>query len=104
MAPVEINWVGSMRSSGRSEKASVCAPDILLCGGISKKPASAPRFSRTPAVAAGALPASPGEDTTRVLLDWGFGGAEVDALLGAGAVAQAGRTAPQAGRTAPRAL
>jgi len=31
-----------------------------------------------------------------VLLDWGFGGTEVDALLGAGAVAQAGRSAPQA--------
>ena len=52
------------------------------------QPAPAPRFSRTPA-AAGPPPAAPGEHTTRVLLDWGFGGAEVDALLGAGAVAQA---------------
>ena len=59
------------------------------------QPAPAPRFSRTPA-SAGPPPASPGEHTTRVLLDWGFGGAEVDALLGAGAVAQAGRSAPQA--------
>ena len=53
------------------------------------QPAAAPRFSRTPG-AAGAAPGSPGADTLRVLLDWGFDRGEVDALLAAGAVAQSG--------------
>lgn len=52
------------------------------------QPSPAPRFSRTPA-AAPELPAASGQQTTEVLLGWGFGRAEVDELLAAGAVAQA---------------
>lgn len=52
------------------------------------QPAPAPRFSRTPA-GTPRLPAAPGQHTREALLDWGFAPAEVDALLRAGAVAQA---------------
>jgi alpha-methylacyl-CoA racemase len=54
------------------------------------QPSAAPRFGRTPTAPA-APPAEAGRHTREVLLDWGFGAAEVGALLDAGAVAQAGR-------------
>ncbi|HEY3880538.1 MAG TPA: CaiB/BaiF CoA-transferase family protein [Trebonia sp.] len=57
------------------------------------QPSPAPRFSRTPA-GQPALPSAPGEQTTEILRDWGFGGAEVSALLDAGAVVQAAVPAP----------
>jgi len=53
------------------------------------QPAPAPHFSRTPAQAPD-LPGAPGQQTTDVLLDWGFNDAEVDALLTTRAVAQPG--------------
>jgi alpha-methylacyl-CoA racemase len=52
------------------------------------QPAPAPRFSRTPAPSPGPVAAS-GAHTVEVLLDWGLGHDEVDALLDAGAVARA---------------
>src|SRR4051794_510165 len=52
-------------------------------------PAPAPRFSRTPGAAAGTA-RRPGADTRAVLSDWGFSADEVDQLLAAGAVADAG--------------
>jgi alpha-methylacyl-CoA racemase len=54
--------------------------------GISQ-PAPSPRFSRTP----GAIQcpaASPGQHTKEVLLDWGFGDDEIDALRAAEAIAE----------------
>ncbi|HEY7106653.1 MAG TPA: CaiB/BaiF CoA-transferase family protein [Acidimicrobiia bacterium] len=57
------------------------------------QPSPAPRFSRTPAAKVGSLGVA-GQDTTDVLLDWGFSAAEVDALLGAGAVVQTERNRP----------
>jgi alpha-methylacyl-CoA racemase len=53
------------------------------------QPAPAPRFSRTPADRP-EPPAAAGQHTERVLADWGFGADEVEALLNAGAVRQAG--------------
>lgn len=53
------------------------------------QPAPAPRFSRTPGAIAGPPPA-PGAQSAQILLDWGFGRPEVDALLAAGAVLTAG--------------
>ncbi len=50
------------------------------------QPAPAPRFSRTP----GAIqrpPATPGEHSREVLEDWGFSGAEIEALMDSGIVA-----------------
>jgi alpha-methylacyl-CoA racemase len=49
------------------------------------QPATAPRFSRTPA-ALGAPPCLPGQDTDDVLADRGFGADEIDALRKIGAV------------------
>jgi alpha-methylacyl-CoA racemase len=54
------------------------------------QPSAAPRFSRTPA-AAGVRPALTGEQTVEILGEAGFSGAEIDALLDAGVVGQAGR-------------
>lgn len=51
------------------------------------QPAPAPRFSRTTA-GLGRPPAVPGQHTREALQDWGVG--DVDALLGSGAVVQAG--------------
>src|SRR3954470_10159071 len=52
-------------------------------------PGPAPRFSRTPGAVRG--PARrPGADTRAVLSDWGFSADEVEQLLAAGAVAEAG--------------
>jgi alpha-methylacyl-CoA racemase len=48
-------------------------------------PAPAPRLSRTPA-AAGGPPPAPGQDTTEVLRDWGFGDDAIAELRRAGAV------------------
>jgi alpha-methylacyl-CoA racemase len=48
-------------------------------------PAPAPRLSRTPA-AAGGPPPVPGQDTTRVLRDWGFGDDAIAELRRAGAI------------------
>jgi len=56
------------------------------------QPAAAPRFSRTPA-ALTTPPAAAGEHTTQVLVEWGFGRAEVDVLLDAGVVGQAHHSA-----------
>jgi alpha-methylacyl-CoA racemase len=53
------------------------------------QPSPSPRFSRTPA-GTPSLPGPTGADTTRALLDWGFSGDDVNALLAAGAVVQAG--------------
>jgi alpha-methylacyl-CoA racemase len=54
-----------------------------------RQPGPAPRFSRTPGgVRSG--PRLPGQDTRDTLRAWGFGDDEVAALLGAGAVVQAG--------------
>ncbi|MGW1029460.1 CaiB/BaiF CoA transferase family protein [Streptomyces sp. NPDC002577] len=52
------------------------------------QPAGAPRFSRTPAAPTTPPPAA-GQHTTELLLEWGFGRDEVDALLAARAVGQA---------------
>jgi alpha-methylacyl-CoA racemase len=52
------------------------------------QPAPAPRFGRTPAATPGPVAAA-GADTAAVLRDWGFGEAEIDALLASGAAAQA---------------
>ncbi len=52
-------------------------------------PGPAPRFSRTPGAVHG-TPRRPGADTRTVLVDWGFSGDEVEKLLAAGAVAEAG--------------
>jgi alpha-methylacyl-CoA racemase len=49
-------------------------------------PAPAPRLSRTPATA-GRPPPAPGQDTTEVLRDWGFGDDAIAELRGAGAIA-----------------
>jgi len=49
------------------------------------QPAPAPRLSRTPAAIQGAPP-TPGADTEAVLLGWGFGQTEVEALRTAGAI------------------
>jgi alpha-methylacyl-CoA racemase len=46
------------------------------------QPSPAPRFSRTPP-ARGRPPGPPGADGPRVLADWGFAEAEIDALLAA---------------------
>jgi alpha-methylacyl-CoA racemase len=56
-------------------------------GGV-VQPAPAPRFSATPSAAPGPPPVV-GADTTSCLSQWGFEDAEIDALLGAGAVRQA---------------
>jgi alpha-methylacyl-CoA racemase len=53
------------------------------------QPSPAPRFSRTP-TAVPSPPTPAGQQTTEILLDWGFSRAEVSALLTAGAVVQAG--------------
>ena len=52
------------------------------------QPASAPRFSRTPAASVGSL-AVAGQHTTDVLRDWGFTHDEIDDLLARGAAVQA---------------
>jgi alpha-methylacyl-CoA racemase len=52
------------------------------------QPASAPRFSRTPAADVGSL-AVTGEHTSDVLHDWGFTRDEIDELLARGAAMQA---------------
>ena len=52
------------------------------------QPASAPRFSRTPAADVGSL-AVTGQHTTDVLHDWGFTHDEIDDLLAHGAAVQA---------------
>jgi alpha-methylacyl-CoA racemase len=49
------------------------------------QPAPAPRFSRTPADI-GSPPSTPGQDSTRVLADWGWSEASVEALQRAGVV------------------
>ncbi len=59
------------------------------------QPAAAPRFSRTPPAPPGP-PAGAGQHTEEVLLDWGFSRQDVDALLGAGVVRQAGALKTQA--------
>ena len=55
------------------------------------QPRVAPRFSRTPGTDPGREHA-PGEDTVATLRDWGFGAAELDELLGAGAVVDGAQT------------
>jgi alpha-methylacyl-CoA racemase len=52
------------------------------------QPAPAPRFERTPSRIAGPA-AAPGEHSEAALADWGFGAAEVRALVAGGAVAAA---------------
>jgi alpha-methylacyl-CoA racemase len=52
------------------------------------QPGPAPRFSRTPPELP-APPATAGQHTEEILLEWGFSRAEVGELLGAGVVAQA---------------
>jgi alpha-methylacyl-CoA racemase len=49
------------------------------------QPAPAPRFSRTP-VDIGSPPSTPGQDSARVLADWGWSEASVEALQRAGVV------------------
>ncbi|MGH7932472.1 MAG: CoA transferase, partial [Candidatus Binataceae bacterium] len=49
------------------------------------QPAPAPRFSRTPSKIQ-RPPAQPGEHTEEALRDWGFSGAELEKLRGAGAI------------------
>jgi alpha-methylacyl-CoA racemase len=49
------------------------------------QPAPAPRFSRTPADI-GSPPSTPGQDSARVLADWGWSEASVEALQRAGVV------------------
>ena len=53
-----------------------------------KQPAPAPRFSRTVPVIASA-PAHPGQHSREILTDWGFPAADVDRLIGSGAVVDA---------------
>jgi alpha-methylacyl-CoA racemase len=62
----------------RARETFVTVDDIV-------QPAPAPRLSRTPAAIQGAPPA-PGADTERVLREWGFAAAEVEALRAAGAI------------------
>jgi len=50
------------------------------------QPAPAPRFSRS-APSLGQVPAHPGQHTREVLVEWGIGADDVDALLESGAVA-----------------
>jgi alpha-methylacyl-CoA racemase len=57
------------------------------------QPAPAPRFSRTPG-AVQRPPADPGADTRAALSDWGVDEAEIDALVAAGAIAEAAAAAP----------
>jgi alpha-methylacyl-CoA racemase len=52
------------------------------------QPAAAPRFSRTPAAAPG-HPTEAGQHTDEVLLEWGFGAPDIDALRASGVVRQA---------------
>ena len=52
------------------------------------QPAPAPRLSRTPGHIRSAPP-SPGADSRAMLSDWGFGKAEIDALIAQGTVAEA---------------
>ena len=60
---------------------------IIEIGGI-KQPAPAPRFSRTvPEVAC--PPAHPGQHSREVLEGWGFSNADIERLLGSGAVVDA---------------
>jgi alpha-methylacyl-CoA racemase len=59
------------------------------------QPAAAPRFSRTPPSEPG-RPTAAGQHTEEVLLDWGFSAQDVNALLGAGVVRQAGALNSQA--------
>ncbi|MFN3982854.1 MAG: CoA transferase [Caldilinea sp.] len=49
------------------------------------QPTPAPRLSRTPA-SMPASPPEPGADTEKVLLQWGFDAAEIEALREAGAI------------------
>jgi alpha-methylacyl-CoA racemase len=58
---------------------------LVEAGGVLQT-APAPRFSGTPTTLR-RPPALPGEHTREALVDWGLAGAEVDALLQAGAVA-----------------
>ncbi|HEY0447694.1 CaiB/BaiF CoA-transferase family protein [Actinophytocola sp.] len=53
-------------------------------GGV-PHPAPAPRFSRTPGAVA-CPPPAPGDDSAKVLSDWGFTPTEINGLTGAGAV------------------
>ena len=62
----------------RARATFVAVDDVI-------QPAPAPRLSRTPAAIPGPPPL-PGADTEAVLLAWGFGGAEVEALHAAGAI------------------
>ena len=62
----------------RARATFVAVDDVI-------QPAPAPRLSRTPAAIPGPPPI-PGADTEAVLLDWGFGGTEVEALRAAGAI------------------
>jgi alpha-methylacyl-CoA racemase len=62
----------------RARETFVTIDDIV-------QPAPAPRLSRTPA-AISRPPPDPGADTERVLREWGFAAAEVEALRAAGAI------------------
>ncbi|MFO7634524.1 MAG: CaiB/BaiF CoA-transferase family protein [Caldilinea sp.] len=62
----------------RARNTFVAVDDIV-------QPAPAPRLSRTPAAIPGAPP-EPGADTERVLQEWGFTAADVQALGEAGAI------------------
>jgi alpha-methylacyl-CoA racemase len=55
------------------------------------QPAAAPRFNRTPPAPPGP-PTAAGQHTEEVLLDWGFSAQDVDALIAAGVVRQAGES------------
>jgi alpha-methylacyl-CoA racemase len=57
---------------------------FVRVGGVTQ-PAPAPRLSRTPGTIAGPPPA-PGQDTDRVLADWGFSDEEITGLRQGGAV------------------
>jgi alpha-methylacyl-CoA racemase len=57
-------------------------------GGVTQ-PAPAPRFSATPAAVPGPPPRA-GQHTAEALADWGFTPAEIDDLLGAGALRREG--------------
>jgi alpha-methylacyl-CoA racemase len=85
----DVCFAPVLRMSEAVEHPQVVARGTIVEHEGIQQPAPAPRFSRTPPAIEGPVP-RPGENTDRVLADYGFSAEEIAALAASGAVRQAG--------------